>query len=160
MLCYNVRVDDAREKRLKDFFVKCFYTILSTAEKAIEAFSEGELSLKEIRLIDAVYKSAGANNFSNVAKALGITLGTLTTSFSRLEKKGYLYKVQDDGDKRIFYIEPTPHGAEMYRQYKVFHEKMFAGIVSTVSETQLDNMIEALKSLDKFFVSLKDEYSK
>jgi len=153
-------VNNAKEKRLQDFFVKCFYNILNVAEKAIEAFSEGDLSLKEIRLIDAVYKSAGNNNFSNVAKVLGVTLGTLTTAFSRLEKKGYLYKVQDDGDKRIFYIEPTPHGTEMYKQYKIFHEKMFAGIVSSMSEVQLENMIAALGSLDKFFALLRTEYSK
>ncbi|MCL2370754.1 MAG: MarR family winged helix-turn-helix transcriptional regulator [Firmicutes bacterium] len=146
--------------KIQDFFIKCFYTILSTAEKSIENISDGELSLKEMRLIDAVYKSAGNNNFSTVAKVLGVTLGTLTTSFARLEKKGYLYKVQDDGDKRIFYIEPTPHGAEMYKQYKSFHEKMFAGITKSITEPQIETMVDALQKLDKFFTSLKLDLSK
>ena len=147
-------------KKLEDFFIKCFYTILSTAEKSIEAMSEGELSLKEMRLIDAVYKTAGNNNFSTVANTLGVTLGTLTTAYTRLEKKGYLYKVQDDGDKRVFYIEPTPHGAEMYKQYKLFHEKMFANITKTISEPEMETLIEALQKLDKFFASQKLGLSK
>jgi len=146
----------ANKDRIKDFFVNLFYDILSMAEKKIETITEGEITLKEMRVIDAVHKTAGNSNFTNVAKTLGVTLGTLTIAYTRLEKKGYLYKLQDEGDKRIFYIEPTPHGAEMYKQYKMFHEKMFEGINNTLSDSQMDNMVDALQKLSRYFVSLKN----
>ena len=150
-----------KTKQLQDFFVNCFYSILSTEEKALESFSNGELSLKEIHLIAAVFKTRAAkkNNFSTVARVLKITLGTLTTSFSKLQKKGYLTKVPHEADKRIFFIEPTKKAEIIHAQHIIFHEKMLAGIVSSVSDDQLENIIESLQKLELFFKSLRAEYS-
>ena len=149
------------KEKLQDFFISSFYSILSTEEKALEAFSQGELSLKEIHLIAAVFrtKTARKNNFSTVARVLNITLGTLTTSFSRLQKKGYLKKVPHETDKRIFYIEPTEKAEIIHAEHAIFHEKMMAGIVGSISEEQMEGLIESLTKLDSYFKSLRAEYA-
>ncbi|MCL2255378.1 MAG: winged helix DNA-binding protein [Firmicutes bacterium] len=150
----------SNKEKLQDFFISSFYSILSTEEKALEAFSGGELSLKEIHLIAAVFKtkSANKNNFSTVARVLNITLGTLTTSFSRLQRKGYLKKVPHETDKRIFYIEPTDKAEMIHAEHVIFHEKMMAGIVGSLSEEEMGGLMESLTKLDNFFKQLRAEY--
>ena len=147
---------DSKEK-INEFFVNCFYSILGAEERAMEAISNGKLSLKEIHLIDAVFKckASGENNFSNIAKLLGITLGTLTTSFSRLEEKGYLIKEQHKNDKRVYYIEPTRLAELINDEHAAFHQDMVNGIIELLSESELQHLLGALDILEKFFNEIR-----
>lgn len=147
-------------KKTKDeiniFFTSCFYSIMSAEEKNLEAITNGKLTLKEIHLLEAVFKSKekGENNFSAVAKSLGITLGSLTTAFGKLEKKGYLAKIRDEKDKRVYYIEPTSLAVFINEEHTKFHKKMVDGIVAVLAEDEQEHLISALKQLDAFFKSL------
>jgi DNA-binding MarR family transcriptional regulator len=145
-----------KNEKLNDFFVTCFYSILNAEERALESISNGKLSLKEIHVIEAVFKAkaTGENNFSNIAKLLGVTLGTLTTSFSKLEEKGYLLKEQHKGDKRVYYIEPTRLAGLINDEHTAFHKKMMEGIIDTVTEEEFGHIIAALGKLNEFFNKL------
>lgn len=144
------------KSELNEFFVSCFYSILSAEERTLESITNGKLTLKEIHLIDAVFQSkdAGENNFSSIAKRLGVTLGTLTTSYAKLEKKGYLVKVQDKKDKRIFYIEPTRLAALINNEHAAFHKNMINGVEKSLSAEELLQLTSVLKKLRAFFDAL------
>jgi len=146
---------DVTEK-LNDFFVTCFYSILSAEERALESISNGKLSLKEIHVIEAVFKAKkrGENNFLTIAKILSITPGTLTTAFAKLEKKGYLVKRQDKADKRIYYIEPTRLAELINNEHSAFHRKFIEGVVRTLPRDDLDRLANTLKTVSDFFNGL------
>ena len=148
--------------KLKNFFVNFFSVISKAEERAVSSFSNDELTPKEMHLITAtcVTKEKKKNNFTNIAKLLGITLGTLTTSFNRLAKKGFLSKVPSLKDKRIYYIEPSENAVAMYHEFTNFHMKMVDGIVTTLEPAQLDILINSLEKLDTFFRKVKEEYKK
>lgn len=147
---------DNREK-INNFFINCFYSILGAEERAMEAISNDKLSLKEIHLIEAVFKAkaTGENNFSTIAKLLRITLGTLTTSFSKLEKKGYLVKEQHKNDKRVYYIEPTRLAELINNEHTAFHQQMVDGIIESLSEPEQGQLTDALKVLEDFFNEIR-----
>ena len=138
---------------LNTFFVDCFYSILYTEERQLESVTNGHVTLKEIHLIEAVFqsKATNENNFSTIAKKLKITLGTLTTAFTKLEKKGYLVKEQDKKDKRIYYVNPTRLAEFINAEHTRFHEKLIEGIVNTLGEEEQHNLVNALKQLTQFF---------
>ena len=140
-------------EELNSFFVSCFNSILRAEEKALESISNGKLTIKEIHFIEAVFKAQAVqeNCASTIANLLGVTLGTLTTSFSKLEQKGYLYKEQDRNDKRIFYIVPTRLAELVNKEHTAFHEKMVDKVVKLFPEEKTENLVEILKTLDKFF---------
>jgi len=141
------------KEKLIEFFVSCFYSILDAEQKALDAISNGKLSLKEFHVIEAVSraKAQGKNTFSHIASGLNIVLGTLTTSYTRLEEKGYLIKKQDQNDKRVFYIDLTPLAEEANKQHTEFHDRMVDGITKTISKKDLENLNYALSVLEKFF---------
>lgn len=142
---------------LNTFFVSCFYTILGAEERSLEAITNYKLSLKEIHVIEAVFKSlkSNENNFSTIAKLLNITLGTLTTAYAKLEKKGYLTKKQDTKDKRVYFIYPTRLAELINEEHTNFHERMIDGIIATLDPTEQANLTSALKKLENFFKELK-----
>jgi len=142
-----------QKQELNNFFVTCFNSILRAEEKALESITGGTLSIKEIHFIEAVFKAQerGENCFSTVADYLGITMGTLTSSFSRLQKKGYLVKTQDKDDKRIYYIEPTRLAEMINKEHAAFHDRMIDGVIAAMPEKHMDYVVEALKALTDFF---------
>lgn len=141
------------EERVNEFLTTCFYSILNAEEKAIAAITNGELSLSEIHVIEAVIKAQAVfeNNYSNIAKILGITLGALTKSYNKLESKGYLKKEQAEDDKRIYYIVPTQAAEAVNREHAAFHKKMVSSIAKKLPKRDLNNLADALDALYKFF---------
>ena len=140
-------------EEINNFMVSCFYSILYSEEKSLEAMSNGKLTLKEIHVIEAVYKTmeTGDNNFSNIANMLKVTLGTLTTAFSKLEQKGYLIKERHPHDKRIFYVIPTRLAELINNEHKAWHQRLVDGVVKTLSDDELQHFVVALKQLATFF---------
>ena len=151
----------SKKEQIKDFFINCFYSILHTEQKALESITSGKLTLNEVHLISAVYKAktANKNTFSMVAKILDITLGTLTTSFNRLAKKGYLTKVPHEKDKRKFYIEPSHLADEIHKEHTAFHDKMFEGIANAISKEELAIVVDSLDKLSEFFLQLRTDFA-
>lgn len=146
------------KEELNNFFVSCFNAILRSEERALEALTHGKLTVKEIHFIEAVFKSqtVGENCFSTIAKYLGVTIGTLTSSFSKLESKGFLYKEQDREDKRIFYIVPTPLAKVIYDEHAAFHERMIDRVMQHLTDDEMKTLTASLKKLDEFFHFDKD----
>jgi len=142
-----------QKEKLNEFFVSCFYSILDAEQKALASISNGKLSLKEVHVIDAVFmaKAVGNNTFSHIASVLNIVFGTLTTSYTRLERKGYLTKRQDKNDKRVFYIEPTQLGEFVNVKHAEFHQRMVEGIINQLPKAEVDSLISSLAVLDTFF---------
>ena len=138
---------------LNEFMVDIFYSILNKEEKALEYLSNGKLTLKEIHVIEQVFKTlkTGNNTFSNIANGLKISLGTLTESFSKLEKKGYLIKEQDKNDKRVFYIVPTPIAQMIDAEHTKWHKQLIDNIINKVPDADLVNFINSIQKLREFF---------
>lgn len=142
--------------QLNTFFVSVFYSILNAEERSLEAMSNGKVTLKEIHLIEAVYKcmEKGENNFSSIAQKMKITLGTLTTAYAKLEKKGYLTKERDKKDKRVYWIYPT-HIAELINmEHTKWHERLVESIASALTQEEQLNLVATLKILGEFFDKL------
>ena len=145
----------AIKEELNTFFVKVFYTILDAEEKHLDKITKGKVTLKEIHLIEAVFllRETKTNTFSSIAKKLNITLGTLTTGFSKLEAKGYLTKTRDPRDKRVYYIEPTDLATVVNKDHTEFHNELIAGVTHTLNEKEQEDLLVALKKLTVFFNS-------
>ena len=141
------------KQEINDFLVTTFNHILNMHEKALESVTGGLLSIKEIHFIEAVFKSkaVGENCFSVIANMLGVTIGTLTTSYNRLESKGYLYKEQDTEDKRIYYIMPTELAEIVNTAHAKFHAELIDGVVQKFPANDLTELASMIKTIKKHF---------
>lgn len=61
---------------------------------------------------------------SDIAAALHITVGSLTTSMNGLVKKGYTERERSGKDRRVVYIRLTAKGKKAYAHHAEFHRRM------------------------------------
>ncbi len=147
------------KEQLNHFLVVTFNDILRLEERTLEKLTNNRLSISEVHLIEAVFETMKRkeNTSTNIAKDIGITLGSLTTAVKTLEKKGYLVRERDLIDKRVFYIIPTPIAKFVNEQHAKFHERMIDDIVKhlTIEEERI-----LASSLGKVQIYFKEQANK
>lgn len=135
---------------INDFLVDIFNIILRQEEKAI---STENLSVNELHVIEAIdkFQASGNNTMGNLAKHLAITMGSLTTSVSTLEKKEYVYRQKDENDKRIVKVFNTAQAKEADKHHKKFHKSMVNAITRRLNEEELNTFTKSLVILRDYF---------
>lgn len=91
------------------------------------------------------------NRSADIAQALSISAGTLTTAVTLLEKKDCLFREKDAHDKRIVRLYPTEKGHRANALHQEFHRQMVANVMEALSEEEIDILIKGLISLESFF---------
>ncbi len=146
-------------QRLNVHLVKLFNNVLRVEEAALRAHREGDLSLKEMHVIDtvALCQTSDKNRPTAIARELHVTPGTLTTAVNLLIKKGYLASVPDAKDKRSKRIVLTEKGEAANATHRRFHEEMVRGILSAMTEEETEIFLEGLANVDRFFDTTNDK---
>ena len=90
-----------------------FNEILDVEQKALITGSFKEISINDMHIIDAIGVKE-PKNMGTVAKAMTVTMGTLTTAINNLVKKGYVTRVRSAEDKRVVLISLTKKGRTGY----------------------------------------------
>lgn len=103
-----------------------------------------------MHIIEAIGLGTG-NNMSTIAKKLGITVGSLTTSMNSLVNKKYAVRHRSEEDRRIVNIQLTEKGEKAYYHHANFHKKMVEAVVETLDEEEIPVLTKALDNLYQFF---------
>lgn len=138
---------------LNVFFTECFNDIQREEERALAKIANDKISLKEIHLIEAVYKAEKQNDttLGNISRILGISQGSLTIAVNALEKKGYVMRVQNPHDRRSYSLTCTQLGSYINELHIKFHQAMIADIVTLLDKNEITTLCNALKKLHIFF---------
>ena len=139
---------------INNLMVHLFNDILKLEENAVITEEFKDLTNNDMHIIEAVGLGEGSN-MSMIARKLGITVGSLTTSMNSLVNKKYVVRERSEADRRIVYIRLTPKGEKAYRHHEEFHKKMVESVVEKLSEEEVKALSKALDGLVEFF----QEYS-
>lgn len=135
---------------INNFLVDIWSRINKIEERLIAAGVGENISLTEIHIIE----KAGAeqpSRMSSIAKAVGVTLATLTVACDKLESKGLVQRTRDTADKRVVNISLTPRGQAVYAYHKRFHERMTAAALHDLSDRETALLASSLQKLQSFF---------
>lgn len=144
---------DQHREELNRFLVEVFHQVLKTEELALSR-AKGELSLRELHLIEEVCRAADLgldNRATAIAAAQRVTAGTLTTAVTLLEKKGYLERRRDEKDRRAVRILPTAAARAANAVHARFHREMVDGLLAVLTEEETGVLVRALGHLAGFF---------
>lgn len=149
----GVTIISTVNEQLNHFLVNVFNEILRIEEWCLKSGEFRDLSVREMHLIEAVCEAEASqkNRSSDIAQALGISAGTLTTDVNFLEKKGCIVRKQDTSDKRIIRIFSTDKGKRANKTHEEFHNRLVSDISNTLSPEETEILIKGLKSLETFF---------
>ena len=98
----------AAKKMINELLVDVFNHILSIEGSQLRKMGV-TLSMNEVHVIEAISLTE-IPTMTNVAKRLRITVGTLTTSMSRLVEKGFTKRHREIEDKRKVIVSLSKQG--------------------------------------------------
>ncbi|MDA3847238.1 MAG: MarR family transcriptional regulator, partial [Vallitaleaceae bacterium] len=78
-----------------------------------------------------------------------ITSGTITHMVNKLVKNGYVEKVQDAEDKRVFSVSITDKGRQVFNRVHQEHMKYLAFLLEEFTEDEKLQFIEHMKYFGK-----------
>ena len=142
---------DAYE-RINKLFVHLFNDILELEEKAVITEEFKDLTNNDMNIIEAVGLGEG-DKMSNIARKLGITVGSLTTSMNALVNKKYVIRERSEEDRRVVNIRLNAKGVKAYQHHAEFHRKMVEAVVEYMTEEEISVLTKALERIYQFFKS-------
>ena len=135
---------------LNEMLVSLFNHVMDVESKAVITEEYKDITNNDMHIIEAVGID-DPRKMSDIAKRLGVTVGTLTTNMNGLEKKGYIIRQRSDSDKRVVYIILTERGRKAFFHHRDFHKNMIKSAVEGLDDDEKRMLYKCLKKLDDFF---------
>ena len=141
---------------INDILVNLFNEILKLEEEAIITEEFKDITNNDMHIIEAIGLS-GENTMSVVAKKLGITAGSLTTSVNSLVNKKYVTRQRSEEDRRVVFLKLTEKGKRAYEHHREYHRQMTEAVISRLDENEVPVLIKTLTGLSDFFRGYNDQ---
>lgn len=135
---------------INEMLVNLFNHVMEVEGRSVITEEFKDITSNDIHIIEAVGVDE-PRRMSDIAKRLGVTVGTLTTNMNGLEKKEYIVRNRCDKDKRVVYVVLTERGRKAYYHHKDYHKKMIKSAVEGLDDKEKRMLYECLLKLDKFF---------
>lgn len=151
--------------------LRLIYEILGAKQQASRLFTEYQqgqrdyngadiLHMREAHLIMAVGTGEG-RTMSELAAEMNVTHGAVSQTAGRLEKKGYLLRRRDEGDRRQIVAVLTEKGREFYARHLEYDSREFAGMdrdyLHRFSEKELRLILEYERLMSVIFAEKIEE---
>jgi DNA-binding MarR family transcriptional regulator len=143
--------------KLNEFINK----IIFLEKKTVFEFKGVKLYPSEIHLILLVHEQP--TNASKMAQELGVSMGAVSQTMSRLEKKGVLKKDKDPFLKNELTATFTPFGKEVFRRYKKMSktlEKLFKDNAAVFNQKELETIDRFLDQLVNLPDQIREQQAK
>lgn len=135
---------------LNELLVTLFNRIMDIEQKVLITDEFSDISNNDMHIIEVIGVGE-PKNMSTIARALSVTVGTLTIAMNGLVKKGYVERKRSDKDKRVVYISLTERGIIAYEHHKAFHKDMINDVMARLPDDELDILVKALSGLIDYF---------
>jgi len=146
-------MDKVRNSGINGMLVNLFNHVMEVESNAVITEEFKDITNNDMHIIEAV----GVNKprkMSDIAKLLGVTVGTLTTNMNGLEKKSYIIRERSLKDKRVVFITLTERGKKAFFHHRDFHKNMIKAVVADLDDTEKRVLYKALEKLNKFVEQL------
>lgn len=136
--------------RLNDVLVNLFRDIMTLEERAIITPEYQDITNNDMHVIEAIGMEQ-PKNMSTIAKALSVTVGTLTIAMNSLVKKGYVVRERGVEDRRVVYISLSERGRKAYLHHQEFHRRLIDSILEDLTADETESLVKALAKLESWF---------
>lgn len=137
-------------RTFNEVLVKLFNEIMDIEQRILITGEFKDISNNDMHIIEAIGDQE-AKSMSTVAKAMRVTVGTLTIAINSLVKKGYVNRVRSEEDRRVVLISLGEKGIAANEHHKQFHQEMIHATLQGVSEEETKILIKALSNLSQYF---------
>ena len=146
---------DSYVKTINELIIDVFHDVLSIEEGALRKGHFSDVTVSEAHTVEAVGLFS-RQTMGEVARKLGITVGTLTVAVNNLEKKGYVERIRGETDRRVVYLRLTKRGRVLFRLHQRFHEEMVKASITGLFPEEKEVLTAALEHLHQFLTQFDE----
>ena len=141
---------------LNSILVNLFRDVMDLEQRAIITSEYHDITNNDMHVIEAV-GIGEPKNMSAIAKALSVTMGTLTIAMNSLVKKGYVKRTRGKEDRRVVYISLSEKGKGAYQHHERFHRHMIDEILRDLTAEETEALMKSLTKLDQWFRRFQED---
>ncbi|CEG22306.1 HTH-type transcriptional regulator MhqR [Planococcus massiliensis] len=133
------------------------FIVMSRAHKAIseqtnQFFQANGVNPTEFAVLELLYHK-GKQPLQKIGGKILLASGSITYVIDKLEKRGYITRVNCPSDRRVTYAEISEAGNEFMSRIFPEHEKHLHELTNALSSEEKEQAIELMKKLG---LSIKD----
>lgn len=132
--------------------------VLWKAAKAVEGVDKASIAQTGLGLSDFAIMEAllhkGPLPINRIGEKVLLTSGSMTAAINRVEKKGFVKRIQDPSDGRCFYVHLTKKGRRTIKTAYGIHERNLEKIAAGLTNTEREELLRLLKKVGMFAESL------
>lgn len=116
---------------------------------------DNSLFMREVHFVVEIGPE-GSPTMGELAQRLNVTQGAVTQMAIRLEKKGYVARAKDAGDKRVTTVSLTEKGRTLCAEHIAYDQSEFSYVsqfLKQYSEEELERLIEYEALMGKLFLT-------
>ena len=114
-----------------------------------EAVSEFDITVEQFHILRRIHK--GRNSVSKLAKAKHISRPAISRAVDLMVNKNLVTRTQDPQDRRHVQLDLTPKGHKLLDAIFGKHRQWMSLRLSTLDETELMSIQNAMNALNKAF---------
>ena len=127
--------------------------VLWKAAKAVERVDKASiartgLGLSDFAILEALMHK-GPLPISRIGEKVLLTSGSMTAAINRLEKRGFVTRVQDPSDGRCFYVHLTRDGSRTIKKAYAEHARRLDDMADILSDTEREELVRLLETFGK-----------
>lgn len=111
-----------------------------------ESIVDTGLNLSDFTIMEAVLHK-GPLHVNTIGKKVLLTSGSMTAAVNRLEKKGFVKRLQDPSDRRYFYVHLTKSGRKIISQAYEKHKLNLEKIVEVLTPKERAELVRLLRKI-------------
>jgi DNA-binding MarR family transcriptional regulator len=151
----NTPLPDASTEstEILDLFIRILNKAAAIEKEPVDIGDGILLHASEVHLVEFCARYPD-ENMTRLAKRLGITKGAVSQTAFRLEKKGYIRRVRQEGDKKTVCLHLTLKGEEACEWHTIYHAKVneeLEGMLSSLEPADRARIRETLHRIDHIF---------
>ncbi|WP_232696694.1 MarR family winged helix-turn-helix transcriptional regulator [Brevibacillus daliensis] len=99
----------------------------------------------------------GAKKMTELAEAIDLTPGAVTSLSDKLIANGYINRYRDEEDRRVVYLEITPTGKETLNLLRKEGRNKMKMICNDISETDLEHIVRIFEQISGNIEKVQEE---
>lgn len=136
-------------EQVNTFLVDIFGQINKLEQRALATGLNDDVSITEMHIMEKIGE-AGSSRMTDIARALDVTLATLTVACDRMQKKDLIERTRAEKDRRVVMVSLTPKGQAAWQYHEQFHHDLIDAALADMSEEEQNALSRALEKLGEF----------
>lgn len=142
-------MDSKRLDRLIQTIMDVFNKKQTLEEYVLKQTKFNDITVKELHTIVSIGLDK-RSRISDIARELGVTIGTLSVSIRRLVAKNYVQRERDKNDRRVVYLSLTKRGRVIYRLNQRFYLNMVKAMAANRSDGEVETIVETIEQIHDY----------